>query len=209
MFKKFLLVFCLTLHSPCFFSYAERPEFSNSHDDLGIISLFLSDHPIILEAGSHYGEDTLRMKNKWPNSTIHAFEPYPVAFSYLQINTQYLTDVFLYPAALYSTSGKYTFYIVAANDGASSLLAPQEYTKVAYQGPIITVDALNLDEWAGQYGVDYIDFMWLDMEGAELQMLSAAPQILKTVKVIFIETNFWHCTDKDQPLLGKGRVVFK
>lgn len=193
MFKKisFWLVACVQFF--CFFAYAERAEFTHWNDDLGLVGLFLPENPVILEAGAHYGEDTVRMKYKWPDSTIHAFEPYPVSFSYLESSTQSLPNVFRYPFALFSTSGQYAFYVVASNDGASSLLQPQTYTKEAYQGPCIVVEAKNLDEWAQENYVDRIDFMWLDMEGAELQTLQSAPKILSTVKVIYTETNFWHC----------------
>lgn len=34
--------------------------------------------------------------------------------------------------------------------------------------------------------------MWLDLEGFELQFLKSSPHILKTVKVIYTETNFFH-----------------
>ena len=32
--------------------------------------------------------------------------------------------------------------------------------------------------------------MWLDLEGAELQVLSYGVELLNTVKVIYVETNF-------------------
>lgn len=50
---------------------------------------------------------------------------------------------------------------------------------------------MNLDEWAVQNNVDHIDFMWLDMQGAEMKMLQGAPQILKNVSVIYTEVNFY------------------
>jgi 2-O-methyltransferase len=133
------------------------------------------------------------MKQRWPGAIIHAFEPFPFSFQQLETTTAGLSGVFRWPYALNDQPGLLPFYVVANNDGASSLLAPQEYTKAAYEGPCIIVEALNLDSWAKENHVDHIDFMWLDMEGVELKMLNAAPKILKTVKAIMIETNYWAC----------------
>jgi len=48
-----------------------------------------------------------------------------------------------------------------------------------------------LDTWCKDNGIDHIDFMWLDMEGMELQVLKSSPEILKTVKMIYAETNMY------------------
>ena len=75
-------------------------------------------------------------------------------------------------------------------EGASSLLEPSEWMKVHYQGPKITVPCVVLDDWWRQNQDRPIDFMWLDLEGLELQVLRSSPQLLKTVSVIYTETNF-------------------
>jgi len=53
----------------------------------------------------------------------------------------------------------------------------------------IHVQALTLDGWAEQYGIEKVDYMWLDMQGAEYAVLQASSKILKTVKVIFTEVS--------------------
>ena len=53
----------------------------------------------------------------------------------------------------------------------------------------ITVRAINLDEWAQENKIEKIDFMWLDMQGAEYKVLKAAPKVLATVSVIFTEVS--------------------
>ena len=59
-----------------------------------------------------------------------------------------------------------------------------------YNDVQMTLPCMTLDDWASFYSVDHIDFMWLDMEGAEYYMLSASPKILQTTKVILSEINF-------------------
>ena len=49
------------------------------------------------------------------------------------------------------------------------------------------MQTITIDEWAEKHAIDHVDFLWLDMQGAELQALKAAPKILQTVKTILIE----------------------
>ena len=44
---------------------------------------------------------------------------------------------------------------------------------------------------AQENSIDLIDFMWLDLEGLELQVLKSSPRILEKVKIIYTETNFF------------------
>jgi hypothetical protein len=76
-------------------------------------------------------------------------------------------------------------------EGASSILPPSESMIINYQGPKIQVPCFTLDDWCQKNNQDKIDFMWLDLEGYELQVLKSSPQILRTVKAIYAETNFY------------------
>lgn len=78
-----------------------------------------------------------------------------------------------------------------AFEGASSLLPASESRKIDYQGPIIQIPCVIFDDWCDQNHIHSVDFMWLDLEGFELQFLKSSPQILKTTKVIYTETNFF------------------
>ena len=42
-----------------------------------IRSIIRNENPVIVEIGSHYGEDTLRFLETFRNPTIHCFEPDP------------------------------------------------------------------------------------------------------------------------------------
>lgn len=160
-----------------------------------LIVLFLPENAVVLEAGAHVGSDTIEMAVLWPKATIYAFEPVPEIFNDLVQNTAYFPNVHRYPVALSDKSGRATFYVSSGDsDQAGSLLKPNDHLKY-HPGVLFTktieVDCVNLDEWAQKNNVDHIDFMWLDMQGAELMVLKAAPKILRTVKMIVTEVNFY------------------
>lgn len=160
-----------------------------------VIKHLLPENPVIIDAGAHMGGDTCELATTWPKGTVYAFEPMPNLYAHLVKNTKSFSNIKTFPLALSDKSGRADFYVSSgSSDCSSSLLAPKDHLKYhpdVYFKSLIQVDVLNLDEWAGANGVSRIDFMWLDMQGSELAMLKAAPKILQTVSVIFMEVNFY------------------
>lgn len=161
-----------------------------------LLRKILPENPIILEAGAQFGEDTTWMSQMWPTGTIYAFEPSPASFLELQKVANNAKNVFAIPLALSNQKGQFFFYLAG---GASSLLKPQDsfnndYFHSDLDNPII-VNSVMLDEWAQENKIDKIDFMWLDMEGNELNALVGSLNMLKKVKLVYTEVNlqrFWH-----------------
>lgn len=199
--KPFLLcffIFCPFLNEANPYPYRFEGIFEEYDGKrLELIAQFIPDSPVVFEAGGHYGEDTVRLANMWPEGTIVTFEPNPAAFEKLQDTISELTNVHAYLLAAGDKAGVLPFYVCYGSsgdnpifEGASSLLEPSNWMKANYQGPVIEVECVLLDDWCEAQGIDHIDFMWLDMEGMEQQTLSSSPKILDTVKVIYTETNF-------------------
>jgi FkbM family methyltransferase len=157
---------------------------------LAFLSSILPINPVILEAGGHFGEDTIRMKSVWPQATIHTFEPLPSSFIQMVKNTCHLPSVFCYPYALTTFSGKTNFYIDIPNNAASSIGYPVEWNESEFDKTPIQVSCSTINEWARLHDISKIDFMWLDMEGHELYALQHALDILNTVEAIFTEISF-------------------
>lgn len=192
----------------------------NTHaKELAIIKDLLPENPIVLEAGAHYGEDTIILSKMWPKGKILAFEPYPVAFEELKKHVKNQTNVRIFPYGLFSKTTEISFWVNPKGDGASSILEDNrlpetiDYYTGSYQ---ISIFCMNLDEWAQKEGVTHFDYMWLDLEGVELQVLSSAPNILKTVQVISAEVNFLRFrkettlfSELDSFLTNQGFVLYK
>jgi len=179
--------------------------FSYSHDNVPIQSItkqfiasLLPTNPIVVEAGAFNGSDTHKMSRLWPHGTIHAFEPVPKIFKHLKKRFMRTSNVRCYPYALGNITGEssmhvsYSQYQPYQPFASSSLLSPKEHLK---KYPHITfpetiaVKVFTLDDWAAQEGILNIDLLWLDMQGMELDMLKASPNMLRTVKVIYMEVS--------------------
>ncbi len=182
-------------------AYEGVREYENYADGgrLGLVARFLPEDPVVFEAGAHYGEDSVVLASKWPRGTILSFEPNPHAFQMLLDSTKDVSNIRPYPVALAEYNGTATLYVCYGTkgnepqyfDGASSLLVASEGQKIHYQGPQVEVPCVVLDDWCREHDVDHLDFMWIDLEGMELQLLRSSQNILKTVKVIYAETNFY------------------
>jgi len=195
-----LTIFCLS--TSLFADYPPRYEGETKYrqyesNPLDLVSNYIPGNPVIFEAGAHYGTDTTEFVKKWPEATIYSFEPNPHAYGLLVENTKKFPNVHPQGIAITDFNGTITLNVCYGTNGddlnsevASSVLEANDYMKQHYQGPKVEVACTILGDWCKTNNVSGFDFMWIDMEGYEMQALSASLEILSKAKVIYIETNF-------------------
>lgn len=163
---------------------------------LAEIERYVPPNPVILEAGACDGTDTTRFAQRWPEAVIYSFEPVPALFEEAKRRTNGISGIRLYQLALSAASGTTVMHVIdpgeGGNRGTSSLLrftqSPPEPQK-AVQAQDIEVQTITMEDWAKAEGVNRIDLMWLDMEGAELSALRSAGPLLRTVRAICMEVS--------------------
>lgn len=175
---------------------------------LKVCKKLIGDSPIIFEAGGFDGTDTEKFAKTFPKGLIITFEPNPDSYKMLEERVSKYKNVWPNQLAVNNEEGKVLFYVCHGTygknpifAGASSILEPTKDMEVHYMGPRIYVPCVILDNWCIKNEVDHIDFMWLDLEGLELRVLKSSPNILKSVKIIYSETNFFE--------FRKGTVQFE
>ncbi len=151
---------------------------------------YIKNNYHILEAGAHVGWDT-QVLATLTNAEVYAFEPVKSIYEQLQSNVKDFKNVHTYRIALSSKNGSTEMYISSGgSDGSSSLLKPKDHLEtnpeVAFS-EVEIVETLTLDQWAENNKVKAIEYMWLDMQGMEFEVLKNSPKIFSTVKVIFTE----------------------
>ena len=165
---------------------------------------FLKSHTefrTILEIGAAYGDSTpviLRLVD-WKGGTYFAFEPDPRHIS--KLNAEGLVTVpgfRLVPAALGDHTGWQIFHPSDGEDAdthynhwlSGSLKKPQQHL---INAPLvkfereIKVRVVRLDEFLWPYGLEKIDFIWCDVQGAEDLVLAGAQETLRKTKFLFTE----------------------
>jgi len=165
---------------------------------LSFVKPYLPNNPIIVEAGGRDGIDTIKMAKFWPRSIVYTFEPVPELYEGISGKIKRFSRIKAFPFALAQKNGISTFYLseywhnLGTVSGSSSLLQPKEH--LIYDHNVIfprsmKVETRRLDDWASENGVPKIDFLWLDMQGYELNMLMDSG-LGKKAKAIYIEVSF-------------------
>jgi len=172
------------------------PRFPMPRDIFPIIAPYLPKDPAILEGGAYDGNNTAELASLWPKGMVYSFEPVPALYQNVKARTAALSNVHVYDLALSDKVGTATFHVSEFDfkpgvpSESSSLLAPKRHKtdipNILFKKDI-TVATTTIDDWASKNGVDRIDFLYLDIQGAELMAMKGAPRIMKTVKVIMTE----------------------
>lgn len=138
--------------------------------------------PLILDCGSNIGVSILYFKETYPQARIIGFEPDPVIFSYLEKNIvrNGLTDVQTIQAALAGEESTLDFY---SDEKHSSHLA--KHTPSAPPGGWTRHDVpcVRLRD----HLTESVDFLKMNIEGAEWEVLSDSEDRLRLVREMVIE----------------------
>ena len=137
--------------------------------------------PLILDCGSNIGMSLLYFKHKYPKARIIGFEPDPTILDYLQENIarNHLTDVQVVNAALASNPGTIT---LNSDGGAASHLSDYKPEDDA-EWTTFEVPCVRLSD----YLTEPVDFMKMNIEGAEYEVLSECEPRIGQIREMNIE----------------------
>jgi transketolase len=149
-----------------------------------------ADARVILDIGANAGFVALRLARAVQDraAVVHAFEPVPSTFSELCQNLSLNATrarVVAHPFALGESRGQVTFYVPAFQ---GSVAASAQPLFTADDNRAVEVDMTTLDEFAAREGLERIDLVKCDVEGAELFVLRGGMQTLsRTRPVLMLE----------------------
>lgn len=140
------------------------------------------DAPYIIDCGSNYGVSIIWFKNYCPNARIIGVEADPKILDLLSRNLdrRNYADIQLLNRAVSSKPGHISFHCLGADSGRIHAGQPHG---IASDAEIIEVPTVLLDDLIGDNDVD---FLKIDIEGAELDVISESKK-LSRVKQLFIE----------------------
>ena len=139
-----------------------------------------SKAPVIIDAGANLGFNVLFWKSCWPDARIIAIEPSKKPAEILQKNVSEnkLTQVTVHTKALWSERTTLSFN---SNERVSGSVNLEK--KLPNQYEVETVPFAEILAEAG----DHIDFLKIDIEGAEHHLLEEIRACLPKVQSLFIE----------------------
>ena len=152
-------------------------------------------NPVIFDIGAYIGEVTSIYKNIFPQSAIYCFEPFTDSFQKLK---KLCTDssITAYQIAMSDKEG--TALLNINTDLSCNSLFPRPeggfryFSKDSENTGQIEVPTATLDSFCEKTKILAIDILKIDVEGAELKVLTGASGLLanQAVKLIYLEVMF-------------------
>ncbi|KRR23285.1 methyltransferase [Bradyrhizobium sp. CCBAU 051011] len=162
-----------------------------------IVGLLQKPDPVILDIGCNDGTDTRKFLELCPQAQLYCFEPDPRAAARFKKNMdRYLDKVKLFEIAVSDRNGRIDFHPSNGNgdakdwDLSGSIRRPKnhlvEYEWVRFDHPI-SVETRRLDDWCSEAKLKRIDFIWMDVQGAESDVIAGGRHSLSNTRFIYTE----------------------
>lgn len=154
--------------------------------DYETASVPLQDGWTILDIGAGLGDFAIHAARQNPRGVVYAFEPFPESFALLEENVRLngLENVRMFPYA-----------VGAARTGRLRLYATGEAVQHRTAGaasaapaPVVEVTSVSLDQIFEEHNLPRCDFLKMDCEGAEYEiLLNASDRTLSRIRHVCLE----------------------
>src|SRR5688572_5732002 len=155
---------------------------SYERKEMLMLSKISNPNWVALDIGANIGYYTVFLEKKLNCTTVHAFEPSPREYQLLRENVEsnHCKNIVTHNIALGDEESTIKLYTSSENIGKNSIInfdrSDQE----------VTVPMKVLDVFILQLGITQIDFVKIDVEGAEPMVLKGAAETLKKFKPIIL-----------------------
>lgn len=160
----------------------------------------LAPDAVILDVGANVGAWTVPFARRLgAGGRVCAFEPVPANRDRLEraVSQNALSNVTVSPFALGDADATVDMWLRTSVTGASSGTAALVPTGAGH----VTVTMRPMDAWVEQVTLNRLDFMKLDVEGAELMVLAGAEQTVARFRPLILAEfdEYWMSTRGQSP----------
>lgn len=165
---------------------------STKNGEYKVLNALIRPGDLVFDVGANKGNWSKQIHSIKPGLRIYAFEPVPPTFSVLQ-QTLRGTDVAAFNIALSDKDEQKTFYHYTNNSQIEELSSfyrrPEVEKGLNIAVRPIQVQSRTLDSFCSEHAIERIDFLKIDAEGGELDVLAGAAALLarKRINVIQFE----------------------
>lgn len=164
-----------------------------------LAALLGTDSPTILEIGCNEGDTTRWFLETFAHPAVHCFEPDPRAAARFRRSLGGQPGIALIEAAIGAQEGTATFHMSGGTpqtgaphewDASGSIRRPKEHL---VRHPWCTfettleVPVRTLDGWRREARVGDVDFIWMDVQGAELDVIAGGTETLARTRFLYTE----------------------
>lgn len=140
--------------------------------------LDLGDPQYIVDAGAHIGISSVYFACKYPKATIISIEPEPSNFLILQMNVRSYPNIKPVNAGLWSRKAH-----LRVTDSNVETWAFQ----VTEDDSGFGIPAVGVQDIISEFNIPLVDVLKIDIEGSEVEVLSAHPLWMNSIRNLIIE----------------------
>ncbi len=177
----------------------------NGEEDL-IRKLRVINPKIVFDVGANIGDWTRIALENYPSAEMHCFELSAVTYKNLLENVP-RCRVILNNFGLAAEDGDFTYKDYGENSGVNTILLSATYHDADIEPRLVTAKLRKGDGYCDQKKIHFIDFLKIDVEGAEHLVLAGFENMLrkKAIRVIQFEYGY---TNGDSKFLMRDFYEF-
>lgn len=141
---------------------------------------------VIFDVGANIGQSTLIFLSEFKNSYVYSFEPVSSTYEQLKFNLdKHKQRVSLNKLALGSQTGSANIVL----EGNSEMFYIMEKTQLdtSMNQNVELVEISTLDIFCQEKNIQHINFLKIDTEGGDLEVLKGSSEMLKNQKIDFVQ----------------------
>jgi len=141
---------------------------------------------VFFDVGANIGQTARAIRKRFATAAIYSFEPVSKTFSKLKANTA-KQDVRCYQLAFGSENMEMEIYVDRDNQG-SDMNSLRNRNGASQENQVKeTIKIQRLDDFCKLNSIDHIDYLKIDTEGYDLEVLKGAIAYLVNQSISFIE----------------------
>jgi len=166
-----------------------------------------NESPIIVEIGAHYGEDALRFLKIFPDSRIFCFEPDGRNIEIFDkiVKNQNISLIQMAVSDKNGYAKFYRSYITSGNKNVPdkyNFISQDDYYGFRLNGSGASslkkgfknclneeyfVKTIRFDDWYIKNELEIVDFVWIDVQGAEKSVIEGMGESIQKIRLIWME----------------------
>jgi FkbM family methyltransferase len=140
---------------------------------------------VVFDVGANEGQSLYRISHAFPRASIYCFEPVRGTFNKLRNNTKRMNRVQCFPVALGSVIGTKQVRLRGCSLLNSLSRKFEPISRKDLNVETVRIDTLN--NFCKEHSIGQIDYLKIDTEGFDLEVLKGGYGLLSSGRILFIQ----------------------
>jgi len=141
--------------------------------------------PVLFDVGANVGDWTAMARRRWSGAVVHAFELNPATATQLTARFAGQSGIAVHSFGLSATSGEVNFFAYAGEASVLSGLRVPLHSHVPHR--VERAEVRSGDQVCRELKLERVDFLKVDAEGADFEVLSGFNEMLSLGRVLAIQ----------------------